>query len=129
MLKISKVIEYASIPEAIETLEIKLKEYEFGVLSTMEMHKILKEKVGADIEPYYILKVCNPKYAEQMLQLDRSVGMYLPCSIVLRELEAKHKIEVEILHVPNLLSQLNNSGIEKIAFEIQTIFEKIIINL
>lgn len=72
----------------IDTVKAKvidaLKTQGFGVLTEIDVQKTLKEKIGADFEPYLILGACNPNLAHQALSADRSIGLLLPCNVVLR---------------------------------------------
>jgi uncharacterized protein (DUF302 family) len=62
-----------------------LKEQGFGILTEIDAQKTLREKIGAEMERYEILGACNPHLAHQALSADRSIGLLLPCNVVLRE--------------------------------------------
>ena len=72
-----------------------LKAQGFGILTEIDVQKTLKEKIGADIEPYLILGACNPQLAHTALTVDRTIGLLLPCNVVLRRLG--QEVEVSIL--------------------------------
>jgi uncharacterized protein (DUF302 family) len=76
----------------------------FGVLTEIDLAKTLKEKIGADLDPYLILGACRPPLAQQAVAADPSVGTLLPCNVVIR-VEGDHVV-VEALD-PKVMSQLS----------------------
>ncbi len=83
-----------------------LKEQGFGILSEIDVQGALKEKIGEDIERYEILGACNPKLAFRALSTDRSIGLLLPCNVVLREIDGQ--VEVSILD-PEVMFEVADS--------------------
>jgi uncharacterized protein (DUF302 family) len=62
-----------------------LKNQGFGVLTEIDVQKTMKAKLGIDYKPYQILGACNPHFAHQALSVDESIGLLLPCNVVLRQ--------------------------------------------
>lgn len=79
-----KTVLMGTMDEVKSKLADALKAQGFGILNEIDMQKTLKEKIGQDIEPYLILGICNPNFANQALSEDREMGLLLPCKAVLR---------------------------------------------
>jgi uncharacterized protein (DUF302 family) len=46
------------------------------------------------MEPCIILGACNPQLAHQALDADRSIGLLLPCNVVLRQEEGSVRVSI-----------------------------------
>jgi uncharacterized protein (DUF302 family) len=68
--------------EAVARTREALAEQGFGILSEIDVQATLRDKRGVEMEPYVILGACNPDLAHQALDLDRGIGVLLPCNVV-----------------------------------------------
>jgi uncharacterized protein (DUF302 family) len=87
----------------------------FGILSEIDVQATLRAKIGAEMEPYLILGACNPPLANQALGVDRSIGLLLPCNVVVRG--AGDSTVVEVLDPQIMVTVTGEPGLEPVAEE------------
>ena len=79
--------------EAVDRVRAALPEQGFGVLTEIDVTATLRARLGEQMEDYIILGACNPPAAHQALGIDRSIGLLLPCNVVVRATAAGTVVE------------------------------------
>ena len=80
--------------EAIQHVKDALKTEGFGVLTEIDVRQTLREKLGAEMEPYLILGACNPVLAHRALEVEPEIVLLLPCNVVVRAVEGGCRVEI-----------------------------------
>jgi len=102
--------------DAVARVRAALAEQGFGVLTEIDVTATLAARLGEHIEDYLILGACSPPLAHRALGADRSIGLLLPCNVVVRRVDAQ-TTQVEVLD-PHLLAQHSNRpGLVEVAAE------------
>lgn len=114
-----------SVEQAAADLQDAVKRNGFGVLHIYDLKQTLSDK-GAPIDhECRILDVCNPQKAREVLNMDMSMNMALPCRISVYEQDGQTKIG--LVSPRALLSMLSDSpGLSKIASEVEDAIKKMI---
>lgn len=75
---------HAPFADTVKRVRDELKTEGFGVLTEIDMAATMQDKLGEHMEDYIVLGACNPPLAHKALTADRSIGLLLPCNIVVR---------------------------------------------
>ena len=94
----------APVPTVRARVESALRDEGFGILTEIDVAATLKAKLGVDRAPFLILGACNPRFADQVLEIEPSIGALLPCNVVLRESHQGSGTIVEIIDPVALLA-------------------------
>lgn len=106
-----------SYEEAISKVTDALKAEGFGVLTSIDVQKTMKEKLNADFRKYVILGVCNPPLAHQALSARPEIGLLLPCNVIVYEEGDQTMVSIiDPLSMMNFIQDSNLDGIAKEAY-------------
>ena len=114
---IAKTVSYP-FDEVVKRTTEELKNEGFGVLSEINIHEKLKEKLDVDFRKYKILGACHPPSAYQALQEEDKIGTMLPCNVVVQEL-GENEVEVAAVDPVASMMAIENSKLAGIANEIK----------
>ncbi len=105
--------------EAVESTRAALAEQGFGILTEIDVAATLKAKLDEDMAPYLILGACNPPLAHQALGVDPSIGLLLPCNVVVRTVDEHHTM-VEAMDPNVMVTATGNQGLSQVAEQART---------
>ncbi|MFZ0472392.1 MAG: DUF302 domain-containing protein [Bacteroidales bacterium] len=117
-----------SFDEAVKLTTEALKSEGFGVISEINMHEKLKEKLGVDFKRYKILGACNPPLAYKALQAEEKIGTMLPCNVLVIE-HGQNKIEIAAVNPVASMQAITNHALGDVAFEVTNKLKRVIDNL
>ena len=113
-----------SFDKAIERVTQELQKEGFGVLTDIDVAATLKKKLNQDMPPYRILGACNPPLAHRALTAEPSIGLLLPCNVVVRQDEAG-VVYVEIMDPNAVLDLVDKPAITGLAREVRQKLERV----
>ena len=112
---------HTSFDDAVERTRRALAEQGFGVLTEIDMKATLKAKLGEDMENYLILGACNPPLAHRAVNVDRQIGLLLPCNVVVRaDPKTEDTVLVEAMDPQVLVDVTGEAELRPVADEVAT---------
>lgn len=107
-----------SFGDAIAGVTTALQREGFGVLTDIDIAATLKKKLDKTIPPYRILGACNPQLAAQAIDKEPSIGLLLPCNVIVRQ-DDQAQVHVEFMDPVAVLELVDNTEIVAIADEVR----------
>ena len=102
--------------EAVAAVRVALADQGFGVLTEIDMQATMRAKLDKDLPPYVILGACNPPLAYRALLAEPSLGLLLPCNVVVRQTD--HGTVVEAIDPMTMVSISGNPALQPIVDEV-----------
>jgi uncharacterized protein (DUF302 family) len=110
--------------QALAKVTAELQKEGFGVLTEIDVAATLKKKLDHTIPPYRILGVCNPAYAKRALTAEPSIGLLLPCNVVVRQ-DTSGTVQVEFLD-PGMMGQMtDNPDVGPVGIEVREKLQRV----
>ncbi|MFE9723354.1 DUF302 domain-containing protein [Streptomyces sp. NPDC005794] len=101
--------------QTVTAVREALAEQGFGILTEIDVQATLREKLGHEMEDYLILGACNPPLAHRAIEADRSIGLLLPCNVVVRS--EGERITVQALDPNTMVTLTGQDTLKPVAEE------------
>ena len=92
-----------------------LAEQGFGVLTEIDVQATMKAKLDADVGPFLILGACNPPLAYRAISAEATIGVLLPCNVVVRQ--DGDRVLVEAVDPMGMMSVAGDDALDAVASE------------
>ncbi|MFS1515463.1 DUF302 domain-containing protein [Bacillus sp. SCS-151] len=105
------------VSQILKDLEENLSKEQFSVLWSFNIKDKLNAKGLEYNQDFYVLEVCNPFDAKEVLSITNQVGYFLPCKIVVYGEQETNKIGM--VKPTTLMSILDDANLDSKANEIE----------
>ena len=114
-----------SMEQVSEDLIQSVNDHKFGVLHFYNLKEIITSKGIDSQNECKVFEVCNPNIAQNLMNIDMSLNLALPCRISIYE--ENEKIFIGMIKPKSLLIQLSNAeSLNTLAEEAESTMMKII---
>lgn len=113
---------------AIERVTQALQAEGFGILTDIDVAATLKIKLDKTLPPYRILGACNPAFAARALDHEPSIGLLLPCNVVVRQDECA-RVHVEFMDPVAIMDMVDHPEVGQLADEVRRKLERVMRSL
>ena len=110
---------------AIEKVTAELQKEGFGVLTDIDVQATLKKKLGEEMPPYRILGACNPPLAHKAISNEPSIGLLLPCNVLVRQ-DENGAVHVEFMAPAAVLNLVDSPAVGELAGEVKSRLERVL---
>ncbi len=98
--------------ELRNALEEALKSNQFGIMTEIDVAKVMKKKGIEFDKELLLLGVCNPEVAKEALTINSDVSVSLPCSITIEKTETGST--VKLARPSFIVNYYKNEGLDKL---------------
>lgn len=119
--------------EAVTRTRELLAEQGFGVLTEIDIHATFGAKLGAEnaaaVGDYVILGACNPTLSERSITAEPTIGVLLPCNVVVRRAPGATETTVQTIDPQTMVQLTGSPKIKEVADEVDSRLRKVLAGL
>jgi uncharacterized protein (DUF302 family) len=105
----------APFDDVVARTRAALAEQGFGVLTEIDVQATMKAKLDEDMDPFLILGACNPPLAHRAITAQATIGVLLPCNVVVRQ--DGPEVLVEAIDPVGMMSIAGDDALDAVAGE------------
>jgi uncharacterized protein (DUF302 family) len=105
----------APFDDVVARTRAALAEQGFGVLTEIDVQATMKAKLDEDMDPFLILGACNPPLAHRAITAQATIGVLLPCNVVVRQ--DGPQVLVEAIDPVGMMSIAGDDALNAVASE------------
>ena len=103
--------------EAVTSVTQSLSAQGFGIITSINITEVFKQKLAINFRNYKILGACNPNYAYKAITMDSHLGVMLPCNVIVQEHE-NGQVEISAIVPLQTLDIQSFPHLEELATEV-----------
>ena len=113
-INFKKIVTSTSLDQLITKVTDHLKQSGFGILTRIDFHEKMKEKLNKEMKPVVILGACNPTLAFEAYQKNTDITSLIPCNAVIRQI-SENQYSVEFTKPSALMVALGETELAQMA--------------
>jgi uncharacterized protein (DUF302 family) len=119
-----KAVDYG-FDDALAKVTEALSKEGFGVLTEIDVAATMKKKINVDMPSYRILGACNPQLANRAIGAEPSIGLLLPCNVVVRQ-DAAGTVHVEFMDPIAIMQLVDKPEVEELAKDVRGRLDRVL---
>lgn len=90
----------------------------FGILTEVDVTQTLKQKLDLTMRKYRILGACHPQLASRALAMERYVGLFMPCNVIVQEV-SETATELSVIDPTQAMQAIGNPELHPFARDVR----------